>query len=88
MRRQKSPLLSEWGKTGKSLGIIFFLREAKFRLQTNEKKKTFSELSTEEIQEITDNDIPAATKKPQSLGFDYSMIRILYALRIHEGFYT
>ena len=42
-----------------------FLREAKFRrLLTLDGKKKFGELSTEEIQEIRDNAVPATTKKP------------------------
>ena len=38
-----------------------FLWEAKLRRQ---KKSQFGELSTEEIQEITDNAIPVTTKNP------------------------
>ena len=47
-----------------SLGMQF-LREAKFRRQTmdGKKKKTFGELSTEEIQERRNNAVPATTKK-------------------------
>ena len=41
------------------LGINFFLWEARLRWQ-----KEIGELSTEEIQEITDNTIPVTTKKP------------------------
>ena len=41
------------------LGIIFFLWDAKLRRQ----KKKFGELSTEEIQEITDNAIPVTAIK-------------------------
>jgi len=49
-----------------SLGIKF-LREAKFRRQKNGKKK-FGELSTEEIQVITDNAVPVTTKKATKFG--------------------
>ena len=51
-----------------------FLRQAKFRRQKNgwEKKDIFSELCTEEIQEITDNSVPVTTENPQSSGWDYS----------------
>ena len=42
----------------------FFLWEAKLRRQ---KGKKIGELSTEEIQEITDNAIPVTTKKPHKV---------------------
>ena len=48
------------------LGINFFW-EAKFHRQKvnwTKKENKFGELSTEEIQEITDNAIPVTTEKP------------------------
>ena len=36
----------------------------------------FSELTTEEIQEIMDKAVPQATKKPQSSGWGYLTVRI------------
>ena len=55
-----------------------FLWEAKFRRQTNEweknkrqKKNKFGELSTKEIQEITDNALSVTTKKPWSSEWEY-----------------
>ena len=43
----------------------FFLWEARLRRQKGEKK--IGELSTDEIQEITDNAIPVTTKKPHKV---------------------
>ena len=47
----------------------FFLWEVKLRRQ---RKSKFGELSTEEIQEITDNAIPVTTKK--SIKFEMRII--------------
>ena len=53
----------------------FFLWEARLRRQ-----KKVGELSTEEIQEITDNAIPVATKK-KTIKFEMRMINGTYPFK-------
>ena len=57
-----------------------FRREASGKPSFMEKKmdenSRFGELSTEEIQQIMDSAIPVTTKKAQSSGRDYLMVRI------------
>ena len=47
------------------LGIKFFCGKPSFvDKKMDENKNKFGELSTEEIQEITDNAVPGTTKRP------------------------
>ena len=68
----------------------------------NKKRNRFGQLSTKEMQQITDSAVPVTTKTPQSLEWDFSTVHLRYVfpkrckisnmnveiLRIHEGYVT
>ena len=56
--------------------LKIFRQETKFLSDKIAEKSRFRELSTDEIQKMGENAISAATKKPQTLVWNYLMERV------------